>query len=184
MSATSSSSSGDGPEPNSETLENQFESVTIEESNRIVQKDEATEEPQLESSFNGSLDDNGNHEEFDVLEERIEVGSDARGIGDSGGGVVWGTNSELEVDGPSSPSSSGYAGERGSSSATSASRIGEVSEDEIQEVGNDGDVDRILDSQVAWVPGKRHVDEVPWFWHYFTCGFLSFFTLRTLNRAY
>ncbi|KAG8644595.1 hypothetical protein MANES_11G145800v8 [Manihot esculenta] len=159
MSATSSSSSGDGPEPNSETLENQFESVTIEESNRIVQKDEATEEPQLESSFNGSLDDNGNHEEFDVLEERIEVGSDARGIGDSGGGVVWGTNSELEVDGPSSPSSSGYAGERGSSSATSASRIGEVSEDEIQEVGNDGDVDRILDSQVAWVPGKRHVDE-------------------------
>ncbi|KAF2321762.1 hypothetical protein GH714_002542 [Hevea brasiliensis] len=160
MSSTSSSSSGDGPQTNSKPLENQFESFTIEESNSIVQNDEATAEPQLESSFNGSLDDNGNHEEFNALEERIEVGSEVRGIGDSGDAVVWRrTNSELKVDGPSSPSSSGYAGERGSSSVTSASRIGEVSEDEIQEAGNDGDVDGNLDSQAAWVPGKRHVDE-------------------------
>ncbi|KAF2284649.1 hypothetical protein GH714_028818 [Hevea brasiliensis] len=160
MSSTSSSSYGDGPQTNSKPLEKQFESFTIEESNSIVQNDEATAEPQLESSFNGSLDDNGNHEEFNALEERIEVGSEVRGIGDSGDGVVWRrTNSELKVDGPSSPSSSGYAGERGSSSVTSASRIGEVSEDEIQEAGNDSDVDGNLDSQAAWVPGKRHVDE-------------------------
>ncbi|XP_031273892.1 vacuolar fusion protein MON1 homolog [Pistacia vera] len=74
--------------------------------------------------------------------------------------LAWGRKSsevEVEADGSSSASSSGYAGERGSSSETSNSRI---DEDEIQEVRNDdGFGDGVHDSQAAWVPGKRHVDE-------------------------
>ncbi|KAL5565677.1 hypothetical protein UlMin_028841 [Ulmus minor] len=83
-------------------------------------------------------------------------------VGEGSGreGVVWGrTNSEVEMDGPSSPSSSGYAGERGSSSASSGgSGIDEVVEDEIEEVRSDA-IDGVLNSQASWLPGKRHVDE-------------------------
>lgn len=165
--ASSSSSSVEDPNPNPKPLENQLQSITLEGSNSIIQNDEtfAQRNQQQVESLNGALQHDNNHEESNDQEERIDAG-DARGISD-GGGVVWRrTNSELEVDGPPSPSSSGYAGERGSSSATSASRIGEVSEDDdaIQEVGNDAGVDGVLDSQAAWVPGKRHVDEVLWFW--------------------
>ncbi|KAG5238076.1 vacuolar fusion protein MON1 [Salix suchowensis] len=58
---------------------------------------------------------------------------------------------EVDVNGPSSPSSSGYAGERGSS--------GVSEDDEIQEVAKDSALHGGFDSQAAWLPGKRHVDE-------------------------
>lgn len=90
----------------------------------------------------------------------VEVEEASMGLGRDG--VVWmRTNSELEVDRPSSPSSSGYAGERGSSGASSGGVSGtdEVVEEEIQEDRNDV-VDGVLDSQASWIPGKRHVDEV------------------------
>lgn len=66
--------------------------------------------------------------------------------------VMWRSNSEGEGEAQGSPSSSGYAGERGSSSGGSG--IGEE-EDEIEEVRSDA----VSDSQAAWMPGKRHVDE-------------------------
>ncbi|XP_039163485.1 vacuolar fusion protein MON1 homolog isoform X1 [Eucalyptus grandis] len=65
---------------------------------------------------------------------------------------MWRSNSEGEGEAQGSPSSSGYAGERGSSSGGSG--IGEE-EDEIEEVRSDA----VSDSQAAWMPGKRHVDE-------------------------
>ncbi|PKI51970.1 hypothetical protein CRG98_027622 [Punica granatum] len=71
--------------------------------------------------------------------------------------AMWRSNStsELDVERRSSPSSSGYAGERGSSGASSASA--ETEEDEIQE--DNRSANGLYDSQAAWVPGKRHVDE-------------------------
>uniref|UniRef100_A0A2P2MH51 Vacuolar fusion protein MON1 homolog n=1 Tax=Rhizophora mucronata TaxID=61149 RepID=A0A2P2MH51_RHIMU len=114
-----------------------------------------------------SASGDGNHERVSPEEikdqEATMDGGEARGGGEGDG--VWKrrtrTNSEPEVDVPSSPSSSGYAGERGSSSATSGSRVGEVSEDdEIQEIANDGGgLGGVSDSPTAWLPGKRHVDE-------------------------
>ncbi|KAL3750936.1 hypothetical protein ACJRO7_011856 [Eucalyptus globulus] len=69
--------------------------------------------------------------------------------------VMWRSNSEGEGEAQGSPSSSGYAGERGSSGGSgSGSGIGEE-EDEIEEVRSDA----VSDSQAAWMPGKRHVDE-------------------------
>lgn len=86
--------------------------------------------------------------------------SNGNGSVDVNNDLAWGRKSsavEVEADGSSSASSSGYAGERGSSE-TSNSRI---DEDEIQEVNNDGGFgDGVHDSRAAWVPGKRHVDEV------------------------
>ncbi|XP_008225682.1 PREDICTED: protein SAND [Prunus mume] len=110
---------------------------------------------------------NHNHQEIESDEEEVEANSAAPGLAEveesreglprgSVGGVVWArTNSELEVDGPSSPSSSGYAGERGSSSASS----GGSGIDEISVVRNEEVVDGFSDLQASWVPGKRHVDE-------------------------
>ncbi|CAN6556976.1 unnamed protein product [Malus baccata var. baccata] len=116
----------------------------------------------------GSAEGN-NHQEIENEEEEVRANSVAPGLaeveeaseglprGGIGGGIVWArTNSELEVDGPSSPSSSGYAGERGSSSASSGAGSGV---DEILEVRNDEIADGFSDSQTPWVPGKRHVDE-------------------------
>ncbi|KAK9940127.1 hypothetical protein M0R45_016801 [Rubus argutus] len=115
----------------------------------------------------GSPRENNRHNEIESAEEEVQTNSAAPGLAvveNSGeavrrgriGGVLWArTNSEPEADGPESPSSSGYAGERGSSSASSAGsgiyEIAEVRDDEV--------VDGVSDSQAAWVPGKRHVDE-------------------------
>lgn len=89
---------------------------------------------------NGSAPQVGVAEEIEVFHEPASV---------------WRNNfhSEFEIERRSSPSSSGYAGERGSSGASSVS--GESREDEIQE-----EVNGVSDSQSAWIPGKRHVDEV------------------------
>lgn len=54
---------------------------------------------------------------------------------------------------PPSPTSSGYDGERGSSATYKADN---ASEGEIREAN----ADREQHDEAAWLPGKRHVDEV------------------------
>ncbi|XP_011010049.1 PREDICTED: vacuolar fusion protein MON1 homolog A-like [Populus euphratica] len=144
-SSDSNSSSVNDPNPNPKPLDYQFETLNLEQGSgsTIIQKDDDEEGRQQDqgSSLNGSLNVNSkNHEQDDRI-----------GLVRS---VVWRrTNSEVEVDvnGPSSPSSSGYAGERGSS--------GVSEDDEIQEVAIDSAFHEVFDSQAAWLPGKRHVDE-------------------------
>lgn len=102
-------------------------------------------------SFNreiNDLEDSGLAPEIEVAGEDFDRESRA----------MWrnNSNSELEIERRSSPSSSGYAGERGSSGASSASA--ESEEDEIHE--DNHSQNGVSDSQAAWVPGKRHVDEV------------------------
>ncbi|OWM68897.1 hypothetical protein CDL15_Pgr025084 [Punica granatum] len=94
-------------------------------------------------------------EENDLAPELVVAGEEC----DREAQAMWRSNStsELDVERRSSPSSSGYAGERGSSGASSASA--ETEEDEIQE--DNRSANGLYDSQAAWVPGKRHVDEVP-----------------------
>ncbi|KAK4362250.1 hypothetical protein RND71_017491 [Anisodus tanguticus] len=72
---------------------------------------------------------------------------------------VWRNMSE-EMEAPSSPSSSGYAAERGSNNASSSRDIGiEEVDGEIVEIGNSDSFDGVSDSQVQWLPGKRHGNE-------------------------
>ncbi|KAJ6715762.1 SAND PROTEIN-RELATED [Salix koriyanagi] len=144
-SSDSNSSSVDDPNPNPKPLDNQLETLNLEQgSDSIIIQNEDDEEGRQQdqgSSLNGSLNVNSDNHEQD---DRIGLVRN----------VVWRrTNSEMEVDvnGPSSPSSSGYAGERGSS--------GVSEDDEIQEVAKDSALHGGFDSQAAWLPGKRHVDE-------------------------
>nr|XP_023926872.1 vacuolar fusion protein MON1 homolog [Quercus suber]POE92583.1 vacuolar fusion protein mon1 like [Quercus suber] len=161
MSSDSSSTSGDeftSPNPNStsKSLEDQFASAALTEPDN--------EPPEIQESpngvVNGSVGEN-NHGEIESNEREGAVGSNL----EARQSVRWRrTNSEVEVEAPSSPSSSGYAGERGSSSGSGSSGgfdmigggIGGGDDDEIQVVSN---VDSIQDSQASWMPGKRHVDE-------------------------
>ncbi|KAJ6904684.1 vacuolar fusion protein MON1 [Populus alba x Populus x berolinensis] len=144
-SSDSNSSSVDDPNPNPKPLDYQFETLNLEQGSgsTIIQNDDDEEGRQQDqgSSLNGSLNVNSNNHEQD---DRIGL---VRSV------VLRRTNSEVEVDvnGPSSPSSSGYAGERGSS--------GVSEDDEIQEVAIDSALHEVFDSQAAWLPGKRHVDE-------------------------
>ncbi|XP_059626779.1 vacuolar fusion protein MON1 homolog isoform X1 [Cornus florida] len=162
------------PNPNPNSIDHSLDAIEDKLATIALSQPDTNEEPFKEVT-NG-LVDNHNHQEstagefeeesrinqkqesseVEVVEEEVRESSSS--------GVVWRrTNSELEVDAPSSPSSSGYAGGRGSSSGTSASGIEDVGEDEIREVNeNDDDdiFDRVSDSQASpWVPGKRHVDE-------------------------
>nr|AVR59268.1 SAND family protein [Stellera chamaejasme] len=110
-------------------------------------------------AMNGLFDPENEGSRVEIVDEAMNEFVDSE-VGFDGAGVVWGrTNSELEVERPTSPGSSGYAGERGSSSATSVSRA----DDEIEEVTkNNGGVavDAVPDSpSVSWVPGKRYGDE-------------------------
>ena len=166
MSSDSSSTSGDeftnpnpNPNPNSTSkpLEDQFATAALTEPDN--------EPPEIQESpngvANGSVGENS-HGEIESNERDGAVGSNL----EARQSVRWRrTNSEVEVEAPSSPSSSGYAGERGSSSGSGSSGgfdmigggIGGGDDEEIQEVSN---VDSIQDSQASWMPGKRHVDEV------------------------
>ncbi|KAG6762040.1 hypothetical protein POTOM_032525 [Populus tomentosa] len=145
-SSDSNSSSVDDPNPNPKPLDYQFETLNLEQGSgsTIIQNDDDEEGRQQDqgSSLNGSLNVNSNNHEQD---DRIGL---VRSV------VLRRTNSEVEVgvNGPSSPSSSGYAGERGSS--------GVSEDDEIQEVAIDSALHEVFDSQAAWLPGKRHVDEL------------------------
>jgi hypothetical protein len=165
---SSSTTSGDestdpNPSSTSKPLEDQFASVALAEPSNEV--------PEIQESLNGvangsvtesnyrEIESEGNEREGTVgggVEERIGSNLEV----EVRGSVAWRrTNSEVEVEAPSSPSSSGYAGERGSSNASASSgvsgMIDGIVDDEIQEISN---VD--FDSQASWVPGKRHVNEV------------------------
>nr|QKF54537.1 monensin sensitivity 1 [Myrciaria dubia] len=103
----------------------------------------------------GSGDREGIAAEVDEVEDGGSAsarvgGTEIEEIGEARG--MWRSNSEGELEAQASPSSSGYAGERGSSSGGSG--IGEE-EDEIEGVRSTAG----SDSQAAWLPGKRHVDE-------------------------
>lgn len=155
---TSSSTSDHDLDPNHQSIGQQLASVTLTLSDG---------EPSAHQDANGVVGGSVNQNTQIALEEQVQCSSVAADETEevresSDHGVVWGrTVSELEMDGPSSPSSSGYAGERGSSSATSESIIDDlVEQDEIEEVRNDAAVDGISDSQMSWLPGKRHDDEV------------------------
>ncbi|KAJ8751332.1 hypothetical protein K2173_016518 [Erythroxylum novogranatense] len=124
--------------PNSEPLETRFNSIALqdEEQEQPESSSRLQAQPPEEESLCRSVNGDG------ILEIRRVDGD-----GGTRNGCGWRrTNSELEMDGPSSPSSSGYAGERGTS--------GE--DDEIVEISNDV---AVMDSQLPWTPGKRHVDE-------------------------
>jgi len=188
---SSDSTSGDdssdaNPNPTPKPLEDQFASVTLAEPhNEVPESREA-----LNGVANGPLAEK-NHREIEStdregtvsgVEGRIESNLEVEEARESvERGVVWSrTNSELEVDGPSSPSSSGYAGERGSTGASSGgSGIDGIGEDEIQEVENEGSVNGFSDSPATWVPGKRHLDEVLQFgsflWIFLSFNCIDFF---------
>ncbi|KAJ7001962.1 vacuolar fusion protein MON1 [Populus alba x Populus x berolinensis] len=144
MSSSDSSSSYAG-DPGPIPFDNQFKSLKLEQGSdsTIIQKDDAI--AQEEGEHESLSENSNNHQETShVQDDRIDGGDVTS--------VAWRrTSSEVEVDGPSSPSSSGYAGERGSSGASD--------DDEIHEVANDGGIDGVFDSQAAWLPGKRHVNE-------------------------
>ncbi|CAN4086316.1 unnamed protein product [Withania somnifera] len=72
--------------------------------------------------------------------------------------VVWRNNSG-EMEALASPSSSGYAGGRGSSNASSRDSGIEEVDGEILEIGNGDSFDGASNSQVQWLPGKRHGNE-------------------------
>lgn len=142
---TNSSTSDDDHDldPNPQSIQNQLASVTL----NLTLSD-------ADRETHGVVNQNT----LIALEDQTGEGRES-----SEHGFVWGrTVSELDIDGPSSPSSSGYAGERGSSSATSGSLIDDVVEhDEIEELSNVVAVDDgISDSQMSWLPGKRHETEV------------------------
>ncbi|KAL0721841.1 hypothetical protein Bca4012_036440 [Brassica carinata] len=103
----------------------------------------------------------GSHTDFtgdDDDEEEVEVanGSSVReGLAGTSGEEASSSRAEHPVEmeageEPPSPTSSGYDGERGSSVGAD-----NASEGEIREANADGE-----QHEAAWLPGKRHVDEV------------------------
>ncbi|XP_059303626.1 vacuolar fusion protein MON1 homolog [Lycium ferocissimum] len=136
-----------GPSNNSidqslDAIENQLSSISVGQSEYESESDldtkEASSSKQDEFANGNSGADNSN------------------GVEDLSS--VWRNKSE-EMEAPASPSSSGYAAERGSSNASSrASGIEEV-DGEIIEIGNSDAYEGVSDSQVQWIPGKRHGNE-------------------------
>ncbi|XP_075107659.1 vacuolar fusion protein MON1 homolog isoform X1 [Nicotiana tabacum] len=146
-----------GPSSNSidqslDAIENQLSSISVSQPESEPEFDDAkdTSPSNQDKLVNGSLNENPGAEEL----PRINVAEDF-----SSSSAMWRNNSE-EMEAPSSPSSSGYAGERGSSNASSrTSGIEEEVDGEILEIGNSDSFDGVSDSQVQWLPGKRHGSE-------------------------
>ncbi|XP_009798422.1 vacuolar fusion protein MON1 homolog isoform X2 [Nicotiana sylvestris] len=146
-----------GPSSNSidqslDAIENQLSSISVSQPESEPEFDDANDaSPSNQDKLaNGSLNENPGAEEL----PRSNVVEDF-----SSSSLMWRNNSE-EMEAPSSPSSSGYAGERGSSNASSrASGIEEEVDGEILEIGNSDSFDGVSDSQVQWLPGKRHSSE-------------------------
>ncbi|XP_052197417.1 vacuolar fusion protein MON1 homolog [Diospyros lotus] len=150
-----------------DAIEHQLDSIALAQYDDSVAPRESAEEAVLKDTPNGSLSNEGNHQEITAGEVREGAGGNLASESsvevevveaEIGGGVWRRTNSEVDVRQPSSPSSSGYAGERGSSGVTSASEIEEIGEGRTHEAGN-GDSVGASNSQTPWVPGKRHGDE-------------------------
>ncbi|XP_075112770.1 vacuolar fusion protein MON1 homolog isoform X1 [Nicotiana tabacum] len=147
-----------GPSSNSidqslDAIENQLSSISVSQPESEPEFDDANDaSPSNQDKLaNGSLNENPGAEEL----SRSNVVEDF-----SSSSLMWRNNSE-EMEAPSSPSSSGYAGERGSSNASSrASGIEEEVDGEILEIGNSDSFDGVSDTQVQWLPGKRHSSEV------------------------
>ncbi|MCD7466035.1 Vacuolar fusion protein mon1 [Datura stramonium] len=154
-----------GPSTNSidqslDAIENQLSSISVGQSEFESELDSdfdikeasSSNQDKLKELANGLLNGNSGADNSEEL-PRSNVVEDL-----SSSPVMWRNNSE-EIEAPASPSSSGYAGERGSSNASSrASGIEEV-DGEILEIGNSDSLDGVSDSQVQWLPGKRHNNE-------------------------
>lgn len=133
---------------NSERVQSQLESMNLSEASEVSDGSH--------TDFTGDDDD----------DEEEEVAS-ANGNGEE---EIETEQHPVEMEAgeePPSPTSSGYDGERGSSGgATSTYKADDVSEDdEIREAtnvvgGGGGGDDTASQHEAAWLPGKRHVDEV------------------------
>lgn len=147
------------PDTNSERVQSQLESMNFSQPSEVSDGSSHTD-------FSGGDDDdvvasaNGN-------EGGVSNGDLVREVvaGTSGGEEIEAllrAENPVEMEAgeePPSPTSSGYDGERGSSGgATSTYKADDASEDEIREANVDGDT--ASQHEAAWLPGKRHVDEV------------------------
>lgn len=143
-----------------DAIENQLSSISVGQSEYDSEFDSETEldtkeasssnQDKLKELQNGLLNGDsgvGNSEEL----QRSNVVDDVST-------VVWRNNSG-EMEALASPSSSGYAGERGSSNASSRDSGIEEVDGEILEIGNGDSFDGVSNSQVQWLPGKRHGNE-------------------------
>ncbi|KAG5618535.1 hypothetical protein H5410_018359 [Solanum commersonii] len=154
-----------GPSANSidqslDAIENQLSSISVGQSEYESEADSDVEIKEPSSSNQDKLKElpngllNRNSEAYTSEElPPINVVEDV-----SSSVPVWRNNSE-EMEAPASPSSSGYAGERGSSNASSRDTSIEEVDGEIHEIGNGGSFDGGSNSQVQWLPGKRHGNE-------------------------
>lgn len=154
-----------GPSANSidqslDAIENQLSSISVGQSEyeSEADSDDEIKEPsssnqdKLKELPNGLLNKNSgtdNSEELPPMNVVEDVSSLV---------PVWRNNSE-EMEAPASPSSSGYAGERGSSNASSRDTGIEEVDGEILEIGKGDSFDGGSNSQVQWLPGKRHGNE-------------------------
>ncbi|KAJ4978071.1 hypothetical protein NE237_008851 [Protea cynaroides] len=155
-----------------ETTKDRLQTLTLEDSNVVVDVEEMSNQRGLGEVEDGSVvAEHDGRREIHIEESLVigppnisaasEAGEEVREL--SSVGVAFRDNLEIEVDPPLSPSSSGYAGEGGSSSATSASGIKVVNGNEIHEIDEtvapqDRSADASSDS-VSWIPGKQQVDE-------------------------
>ncbi|KAH0704612.1 hypothetical protein KY285_018890 [Solanum tuberosum] len=154
-----------GPSANSidqslDAIENQLSSISVGQSEYESEADSDVEIKEPSSSNQDKLKELPNgllnrNSEADTSEELppINVVEDV-----SSSVPVWRNNSE-EMEALASPSSSGYAGERGSSNASSRDTGIEEVDGEILEIGNGDSFDGGSNSQVQWLPGKRHGNE-------------------------
>lgn len=147
------------PETNSERVQSQLESMNLSQPSEVSDGSH--------TEFSGGDDDDN-----DVASANGNEGGVSNGGLVSEGVAGISGEEEIEVslraenpvemeagEEPPSPTSSGYDGERGSSGgATSTYKADDVSEDEIREANVDGDT--ASQHEAAWLPGKRHVDEV------------------------
>jgi len=145
------------PETNSERVQSQLESMNLSQPSEVSDGSH--------TEFSGGGDDNDD----EVASANGNEGGVSNGgllregvAGTSGGEVLLRAENPVEMEAgeePPSPTSSGYDGERGSSGgATSTYKADDGSEDEIREANVDGDT--ASQHEAAWLPGKRHVDEV------------------------
>lgn len=138
------------PETNSERVQSQLESMNLSQPSEV--------------SDGSSVDDDDDDDEVVVVASSNgnEDGVSNGVAGTSGGDEIEAEEHPVEMEAgeePPSPTSSGYDGERGSSGgATSTYKADDASEDEIREANVDGDT--ASQHEAAWLPGKRHADEV------------------------
>lgn len=155
-----------GPSTNSidqslDAIENQLSSISVGQSeyesefdSDLDTKEALPSNPdKLNELANGLLNqDSGAHNSEELSRSNV--------LEDISSSTVVRRNNSEEMEAPASPSSSGYAGERGSSNASSRDNGIEEVDGEILEIGNGDSFDRGSNSQVQWLPGKRHGNEV------------------------